>query len=456
MINRKEIEAKSQEFEINVSNVERDYIFGWLLAGIYSVSGLKDTLVLKGGNCLRKGYLVNTRFSADLDFSTEQSVPDNVLMSELNKVCDFVQEKSGVIFQKDRNCIEEKQLVQMVGEQRKFSQVKLYFKDFYGKPGSVTLSVRLDITQLDKIFLPIQNRPLIHPYSDASECSIPIRCEKLEEVLAIKLKCLLQRRHVADLFDFVYAIFINRTIEINRAEILRTFLKRTIYERGPGAAKDLFLKLPFDTFRGYWEVHLSCPKQSLIVFEDVLVHFKNAIEDIFQGVSGYGSLSFFPAEFRNPIIDAGQGCRLLEAKYDGRTRIVEPYSLVYKIRKDGRGQEYFYVYDRTGGNSSGPGIKTFVRDNLQSVKLLDEKFEPRAAIELSKAGEYGDKRHFEFHGKRASSLRSRLTGMGIRYVVECWQCGKRFRRRVYNPRIDKHKDKYGYDCFGRVGTISSL
>lgn len=31
MIKRKELEEKAKEFEINVANVERDYIFGWML-----------------------------------------------------------------------------------------------------------------------------------------------------------------------------------------------------------------------------------------------------------------------------------------------------------------------------------------------------------------------------------------------------------------------------------------
>ena len=39
MIDRTEIEAKGKEFEIHVANVERDYVFGWLLCGIFTVSG---------------------------------------------------------------------------------------------------------------------------------------------------------------------------------------------------------------------------------------------------------------------------------------------------------------------------------------------------------------------------------------------------------------------------------
>ncbi len=56
MITKDEIDSKAQELEIHSSNVQRDYVFGWVLMGIYSASPLKDLLVLKGGNAFRKGY----------------------------------------------------------------------------------------------------------------------------------------------------------------------------------------------------------------------------------------------------------------------------------------------------------------------------------------------------------------------------------------------------------------
>jgi hypothetical protein len=34
MITREEIIEKGKEFDINTSNVQRDYVFGWFLAGI--------------------------------------------------------------------------------------------------------------------------------------------------------------------------------------------------------------------------------------------------------------------------------------------------------------------------------------------------------------------------------------------------------------------------------------
>jgi len=63
VITKDEIQAKVSEFYIHAANVERDYVFGWILAGIYTTTILRDLLVLKGGNCFRKAYFPMTRFA---------------------------------------------------------------------------------------------------------------------------------------------------------------------------------------------------------------------------------------------------------------------------------------------------------------------------------------------------------------------------------------------------------
>jgi hypothetical protein len=73
---------------------------------------------------------------------------------------------------------------------------------------------------------------------------------------------------------------------------------------------------------------------------------------------------------------------LVELVYEGQKRLVEAYSLVFKRRKDGFGQEYFYAYDSTGGRASGPGIKTFLHPKIQSIRNAEITFVPRFPIEL--------------------------------------------------------------------------
>ena len=162
MIERTEIEAKAKEFEINPSNVERDYIFGWLIFGLFTVSNLKEDIFLKGGNALRKGYFENTRFSSDLDFGIPGDIDQTLLLNEINKVCDFIQEKTGVIFVKDDNKVEEKfSASEAPIPGLRVYEVRVYFKGFNGEADHIKLRISMDITRFDKVLLPIQKVKLI-------------------------------------------------------------------------------------------------------------------------------------------------------------------------------------------------------------------------------------------------------------------------------------------------------
>jgi predicted nucleotidyltransferase component of viral defense system len=45
--------------------VEKDYVLGWTLAGIYAHDALKDSWVFKGGTCLKKCFFKTYRFSEE-------------------------------------------------------------------------------------------------------------------------------------------------------------------------------------------------------------------------------------------------------------------------------------------------------------------------------------------------------------------------------------------------------
>jgi predicted nucleotidyltransferase component of viral defense system len=49
--------------------VEKDYVLGWILAGMYGHEELAESWVFKGGTCLKKCYFETYRFSEDLDFT---------------------------------------------------------------------------------------------------------------------------------------------------------------------------------------------------------------------------------------------------------------------------------------------------------------------------------------------------------------------------------------------------
>lgn len=452
MITREEIDAKADEFGIHASNVQRDYVFGWLIGGLYEASQLRDVLILKGGNALRKGYFPATRFSDDLDFTTTRGLDGDLLVREFNEICRFAEARSGVKFDLERNQIVDEQ---MIDRAKRVYKMRLYFQDFSGNADHITLRVKVDITEFDRVLLEPQLRRLIHLYSDSSDCNAEIRVVKLEEALADKMKCLIQRRYSYDLFDLVYGVFMNRELDVDRSELVQTFLRKTVFERSPVAARDLLLGVPFDLMRGFWN-RLVCPKVSLLAFDSAVSLFRDGLTALFAPFS-YGAHlagAYFPATLRNPILQAGSELTMLQLTYDGITRLVEPYSLVFKQRKsDGVAQEYFYGYDTTGGHSSGAGIKSFTQAGIQGLEATDVKFEPRYEVELSKAGDRETAGYFgrPFGGARTKRPPGRRVSARLIYKIQCPYCTKTFTRKTASTRLNEHKDAYGNRCYGRIG-----
>mgnify|MGYP005813078727 CR=1 FL=1 len=457
MIYQDEIREKAKAFDIHQVNVERDYVFGWLLKGIFENDYLRQELVFKGGNCLRKGFYPDTRFSSDLDFSAPREIDLERMASAINAACEEAGRACGVDFLIDRNTFKPGP---QIDRQRQSYKGRVYFTDFCGQEDDLTISVKVDVTEFDRLYLPAVNRQLIHPYSDAGACSAELHCMALEEIVANKMKCLIQRRHSHDLFDLVYATFIDRSIELDRGLVLRTFFGKTIFGSSPGAAKEILLGIPMTFFGGVWEKFIKCPKQTRFGFDHAAEGFRDAIERLFEGVqtTSWGQRAFFPSAQRNLIMEAGAERKLLRVTYDGKERLVEPYALSYKRPKAGLPQEYFYVWDQTGG-SSPPGIKSLLNGRLTRVEMTDEKFEPRYEIELSKAGEEARNAHFgkPFSGGRTSQRRvlrqTTVRPFAQAFKVECPYCLKRFTRSKMSLDLNPHKDANGYPCRARRGYL---
>jgi len=90
VIDKSEIDNKSSELGVHVSNVQRDYVFGWVLAGLYQPSNpLANDLILKGGNAFRKAYFEHARYSNDLDFSTLVEVEEEELRQAIEAACEY-------------------------------------------------------------------------------------------------------------------------------------------------------------------------------------------------------------------------------------------------------------------------------------------------------------------------------------------------------------------------------
>ena len=68
MISKPEILAHAKKLSLSPQVIEKDYVLGWVLAGIFNHPELRNSWVFKGGTCLKKAHFKTYRFSEDLDF----------------------------------------------------------------------------------------------------------------------------------------------------------------------------------------------------------------------------------------------------------------------------------------------------------------------------------------------------------------------------------------------------
>src|ERR1700716_955684 len=98
MITRAELMELAQNLGLAPQVVEKDYVLGWLLAGIHANAALQEHWVFKGGTCLKKCYFETYRFSEDLDFTVtdEAHLDQDFLIRTFSDISAWIYEQSGI------------------------------------------------------------------------------------------------------------------------------------------------------------------------------------------------------------------------------------------------------------------------------------------------------------------------------------------------------------------------
>lgn len=473
MIEPGEIDAAAESMGVHIAHVQRDYVFGWLLKCISEDPYLGPLLTLKGATCFRKIYLPESRYSDDLDFSCVSMIDERAFAEALNRCCLNIEGVTAVHFNVERTSVGLHRTIMGFNEVvREVYRARLFFSDFYGNDEELSIAVQMDVSTLDVPLLATKRLPIVHPYSDRDLCAASVQCLALEELLAAKLKCLLQRRHALDLFDMAYAHLWRNELGVERGQVVSAFLRKTIFERSPGAAREILLAVPTDGLEEDWRDRLVCPTNSRFDLGAASERLAGFVSEIFSGIGsrGAGMEEFFPAALRFPILRAGSERRVIRLIYDGASRLVEPYALLFKKPENAQSREYFYGWNLEGGNSP-PGWRSFLGHKIQRLELTDVEFDPRVEIQLSKAAEAPQSASFRReHGlhsasrsattrqprgtaRRSISKQPRPSFQSQEFVLQCPYCQKKFKRTKRDSALRPHKAPGGYACGGRRGTF---
>lgn len=467
MIDRTEILAVATDLGLSPEVVEKDYILGWLLAGIYAQSSLAENWVFKGGTCLKKCFFETYRFSEDLDFTlvdAAQLSPD-FLQRSFRDVSAWLYEQTGIQIPTDQVRFD----IYTNPRGGVSCQGRIYYIGPLPHPGALP-RVKLDLTADELLALPTVERPVGHPYSDLPEEGITANCYAYEEVFGEKVRALGERARPRDLYD-VINLFRHGEFRPAAATILDVLRRKCEFKQIPMPTVDA-LSGRTQELAAEWQNMLGHQLPALPPFDS----FWNVLPEFFAWLTGavatvsalgvVASIGISPDEeifrpavgmlrregianssFVESIRFAGANRLRVDLGYQGSLRRIEPYSL----RRSQAGNILVYAVRSDSGE-----VRGYRLDRIQSIRITGETFVPRYTIELT-AGERGAIPPVSTASIYSSyptrhSRRSRVSS-GPVYVYQCPICQKRFRHKKRNSRLGRHKSEQGWQCSGRTGYL---
>lgn len=292
MIGLSELKTKSAESKIDIGVLERDYVIGWILKGLFEDDSLGEALVFKGGTALRKIYFPNYRFSEDLDFTMTKSLTElgkNQIRIKLKNACQRVPtETGGRSYPKtypktyatgiELMLADFKQTRDELGEEAFVG--KIQYVGPRGHRAGNPPRVKLDITLYEQVLLPLNNGPMLHPYSDVKDCYAVVPTYKLDEIVAEKLRAILQRTRSRDIYDLWYLLKFHKDA-LDTSTIYDVFKKKCEYKNVDfKGIEDFFKPELMESHKLAWEPSIRRQIADLPAFEEVKSDLRQLLDDL--------------------------------------------------------------------------------------------------------------------------------------------------------------------------------
>lgn len=409
MIQKGAILERAAEWQLDPGVVEKDYVLGWLLAGVASNRATADNWVFKGGTCLKKCVVETWRFSEDLDFTLRPAAAYDVesILRILVEITTQVTEWCGIAFPE----------AEVRVKQRRDKAGNPTFEGSVGYIGPMGIpgppKIRFDLTQHEPVLRPTEPREVFHPFPDTLPKGTRVTGYATGELVAEKTRALFERARPRDLYD----VALLHSVMPKSADLaaLRELARLKFGVKGlplPSVADVVKRAAEADELKSEWENMLVHQLPALPPLEDVLARLPEAIAwldepkpevrrlvgaELTSHDGGVRALSAVPLRsgetnvagggvqmwgVRAPLEAvrfAGANRLLVEIVYHNARRRIEPYSL----RRPKTGNLLLYGFEQLKNGSSTNNIKAYKVEEIEDVRVLSESFAPRYAIEMS-------------------------------------------------------------------------
>ena len=398
MIDQSEIMEAANETGLNPYVIEKDYVIGWVLAGIYDHPDIRDAWVFKGGTCLKKCFFETYRFSEDLDFTLRNPahLDEEFLSRVLAAVVEWVYQNSGI------NVPAEELRVEVYTNRAGITggQARVYFRNPLQHTRNSPGRIKVDLTAHEVLVREPVRREVIHPYSDRPTDGIHALTYDFPEVFAEKTRALAERTRPRDLYD-VINLYRRPEAQAAREDIRATLTEKCAFKNISVPRLDDLLPFREDV-AATWVQMLDHQLPQLLSFEtfwEELPNFFRWLEVKLEiqatapvrarvgEVPIYASQSLprmpsVPVNTMGRIRFAAANRLLVDLDYEtlqGRrsSRLIEPYSL----RRSSEGNVLLY-----GTRDDNGQIRAYRVDRIRGATVTDRTFIPRYAIELTMSG----------------------------------------------------------------------
>lgn len=198
------------------SVIEKDYCLTWFLIGL-SQSSLRNSLVFKGGTCLRRCYFKDYRFSEDLDFTLVLKMSrEEILAIIKEEIFPFVHKEVGMTFGIHK--IEEDS-----------QNTHQFYLSYIGPLAATTATktVKVDITFNETLVTEPASRLILKSYDEYDDFKeeYEVLAYTVDEIVTEKICALIdpKRSEPRDLYD-IWHLF-------NEEGISRDFLPAYVIEK---------------------------------------------------------------------------------------------------------------------------------------------------------------------------------------------------------------------------------
>lgn len=207
MILQKEIVAVAAQMGVVKSTIDKDWALGHFIDAIYSIPELRQKLIFKGGTCLKKCYIPDYRFSEDLDFTSidksfiltrKHLIDITTFLKQRVEMPTHIESLKELMFEDKLTGYEA--IIKFWGSDHKRNEPP-------PPPQRWLTKIKIEIILYELMLFPVSKRDVTHSYSDRLTVNaLQIHCYSIEEVVAEKMRSLIQRSYSAprDFYDIWY------------------------------------------------------------------------------------------------------------------------------------------------------------------------------------------------------------------------------------------------------------